>query len=220
MINHQQLKGFVDYAREHQAIIIYDAVSSPFIRTAGIPHSIYEIEGAKECAIEIGSFSKIANYTGLRVGWCIVPHQLIQEDSSEGELNAMWRYRQSIKGWGGSNIAQYGALAVLSEQGQLDCRDNCEYYLENARILRNGFEKIGLTCYGGENIPLLWLKTPDRMSSWQFFEFLLNRTGIAGIPGSFFGKYGEGYLRLSTFSKRSDIESAVKDGLSQLDSMR
>ncbi|NET59098.1 MAG: LL-diaminopimelate aminotransferase, partial [Symploca sp. SIO2E6] len=208
----EQLKAFVDYARTHQALIIFDAVYSPFITTPNIPRSIYEIEGATECAIEIGSFSKMANFTGLRVGWCIVPHTLTIHNTTPGELNQMWKIRHSIKFWGTANIAQQGAIAALSEAGQKECQEVVNYYLKNAQLLRVGLETAGLKCFGGIDNPFIWLKAPQGMQSWEFFEKLMQETGIVGIPGYLFGSSGEGYLRLSTLVKREEVEEAVANG--------
>jgi len=205
----EQLKAFVDYARTNQALIIFDAVYSPFITTPNIPRSIYEIEGATECAIEIGSFSKMANFTGLRVGWCTVPHTLTINNTVPGELNQMWKIRHSIKFWGTANVAQQGAIAALSEEGQQECQEVVNYYLKNAQLLRAGLEAAGLKCFGGIDNPFIWLKAPQGMQSWQFFEKLMQETGIVGIPGGLFGSSGEGYLRLSTLIRREDIEEAV-----------
>ena len=206
----QQLKAFVDYARSHQAVIIFDAVYSQFITTPNIPQSIYEIEGAKECAIEIGSFSKIANFTGLRVGWCVIPHALTINDVMPGELNQLWRTRNAIKFWGTANVAQQGAIATLSEVGQKECQQVVNYYLENARLLREGLEKNGLQCFGGIDSPFVWVKAPQGLSSWQFFEKMLQSTGIVGVPGCVFGASGEGYLRLSTLGGREEIVDALE----------
>ncbi|NEQ66665.1 MAG: LL-diaminopimelate aminotransferase [Symploca sp. SIO2D2] len=205
----EQLKAFVDYARTNQALIIFDAVYSPFITTPNIPRSIYEIEGATECAIEIGSFSKMANFTGLRVGWCTVPHTLTINNTVPGELNQMWKIRHSIKFWGTANVAQQGAIAALSEEGQQECQEVVNYYLKNAQLLRAGLEAAGLKCFGGIDNPFIWLKAPQGMQSWQFFEKLMQETGIVGIPGGLFGSSGEGYLRLSTLIRREKIEEAV-----------
>jgi len=205
----EQLKAFVDYARTNQALIIFDAVYSPFITTPNIPRSIYEIEGATECAIEIGSFSKMANFTGLRVGWCTVPHTLTINNTVPRELNQMWKIRHSIKFWGTANVAQQGAIAALSEEGQQECQEVVNYYLKNAQLLRAGLEAAGLKCFGGIDNPFIWLKAPQGMQSWQFFEKLMQETGIVGIPGGLFGSSGEGYLRLSTLIRREDIEEAV-----------
>ncbi len=205
----EQLKIFVDYARSHQAVIIFDAVYSWFVNTPNIPQSIYEIEGAEECAIEINSFSKLANFTGVRLGWTVIPHSLRIKDTVEGELNQMWSVRNGIKFWGASNLAQQAGVAVLSDQGQQECQQNINYYLTNARLLRQALDGQGLTCFGGTDNPYIWLKAPGEMTSWDFFEKLLQETGIVGIPGCLFGKSGEGYLRLSALVSRQEIKEAI-----------
>ena len=207
--NKKQLKSFVDYAITHQAVIIFDAVYSWFVNTPDIPQSIYEIEGATECAIEINSFSKLANFTGLRLSWSVIPHSLKIKDTVEGELNQMWTVRNGIKFWGASNLAQQAGISILSDRGQQECQDNIEYYLKNALILRQTLETAGFTCFGGTDNPFLWLKAPKTMTSWEFFEKMLQEKGIVGIPGCLFGKSGEGYLRLSSLVKREVIETII-----------
>ncbi|HAC63638.1 MAG TPA: LL-diaminopimelate aminotransferase [Cyanothece sp. UBA12306] len=207
----KQLQGFVDYARNHHAVIIFDAVYSQFITTAEIPQSIYEIEGATECAIEIGSFSKMANFTGLRVGWCVIPEALTIKNTVPGELNQLWRTRNAIKFWGTANVAQHGAIAVLSQQGQKECQQVINYYLQNACLLRKALQKTGLHCFGGIDSPFLWLKAPQGLSSWEFFEKMLYSTGIVGVPGCVFGSSGEGYLRLSALGRREEIIAVVEE---------
>ncbi len=212
---HQQLQEFVDYAKTHQAVIIFDAVYSPFISTENIPQSIYEIEGAKECAIEIGSFSKWANFTGLRVGWCIIPEALTINHTIPGELNHLWRIRNTIKFWGAANIAQQGAIATLSPAGQLECQTVVNYYLNNARLLRSGLEAAGLICFGAIDSPFVWVKAPPGLSSWQLFDKLLESTGIVGVPGDVFGSGGKGFLRLSALGQQEEIKQAIEN-LAQL----
>ena len=202
----EQLKSFVDYARNHQAIIIFDSVYSWFVKTPNIPRSIYEVEGATECAIEINSFSKLASFTGLRLGWSVIPHALKITDTVEGELNQMWAVRNGIKFWGASNIVQQAGIAVLSDQGQQECQNNINYYLNNAYLLRQALEGQGFDCFGGTDNPYIWLKAPGEMTSWDFFDKLLQETGVVGIPGCLFGKSGEGYLRLSALAKREEIQ--------------
>ncbi len=205
----EQLKAYVDYARKHKAVIIFDASYSEYICDESLPKSIYEVEGAKECAIEISSFSKFAGFTGVRLGWTIVPKALTAEDTQPGELNRTWCRRQTTFFNGASNIAQRGGAAVLSEDGLTECRQLIGYYMENARIIREGLQSLGLTVYGGDNAPYLWLKTPSGMSSWEFFDKLLEETWVIGTPGSGFGPAGEGYFRLSAFGHREQIEEAV-----------
>lgn len=207
----EKLKTFVDYAKSYNSIIIFDAVYSAFITDPHIPRSIYEIEGATECAIEIGSFSKMAGFTGLRLGWSVVPVALTLESTVAGELTEMFRLSQSIRFWGASNLAQQGGIAALSQQGQQECQGIVNYYLENTRILKEGLSAFGLTCFGGTNNPYIWVKGPEGMSSWEIFNQLLFKTGIVGIPGSLFGASGEGFLRLSTLCRREDMEKAVEN---------
>ncbi len=213
---HQQLQKFVDYARENRAVIIFDAAYADFITDPELPRSIYEIAGAEQCAVEINSFSKSAGFTGVRLGWTVVPKGLVVEDSVPGELNRLWLRRQTTFFNGASNIAQRGGLAVLSPRGQEECRAVTSYYMENARLIREGLQKIGLIIYGGVNAPYLWLKTPGGLSSWAFFDKLLNETQVVGTPGSGFGPAGEGFFRLSAFGRRADIEAAVEQIIAKL----
>ena len=206
----EDLKAFVDYAIRHRAIIIFDAAYADYIREPELPHSIYEIEGAERCAIEINSFSKNAGFTGIRLGWSIVPGSLETEDGEAGLLNRLWNRRQSTFFNGASNIAQAGGLAALSLKGRAECRMLVDYYLENARIIKEGLEKIGLVCYGGVNSPYVWAECPNQMRSWDFFDLLLERAHVVVTPGSGFGKEGEGYVRLSSYGHREDITEAVE----------
>ena len=206
----EELKKFVDYARDNKAVIIFDAAYAEFISNPDLPRSIYEIEGAKECAIEINSFSKFAGFTGVRLGWAIVPQALTCEDSEPGELQRCWLRRQTTFFNGASNLAQRGGMAVLSEEGLKECKTVIAYYMENAGIIRDGLQKLGLTVYGGANGPYLWLKAPGGLTSWQFFDKLLYEAGVVGTPGSGFGPSGEGYFRLSAFGHRENIEEAVE----------
>lgn len=204
-----QLKTFVDYAREHKAVIIFDAAYAAFISDRRLPRSIYEVEGAKECAIEINSFSKEAGFTGVRLGWSVVPKALVCEDGGPGDVNGLWLRRQTTMFNGASNVVQYGGLGVLSEQGQQECADLVAYYMANAKTIREGLEALGITCYGGENAPYVWLRTPGGVASWEFFDKLLNECHVVGTPGSGFGPSGEGYFRLSAFGHAEDIETAM-----------
>ncbi len=212
----QQLQKYVDYARKHRAVIIFDASYSEYISDDTLPRSIYEIDGAKECAIEINSFSKFAGFTGVRLGWSIVPKELVVEDSEPGEVNRLWFRRQTTFFNGASNVVQRGGLAVLSKEGLSECRQLISYYMENARIIREGLVSLGLSVFGGDNAPYLWLKTPGNMTSWEFFDKLLEETWVIGTPGSGFGPAGEGYFRLSAFGHREDIEEAVERITSRL----
>ncbi len=207
---HKELQKFVAYAREQKAVIIFDAAYAEFIGDSALPRSIYEVDGAKECAIEINSFSKSAGFTGVRLGWAIVPRDLVCEDIEPGELHRLWLRRQTTFFNGASNIAQRGGLAVLSEAGQKECASLISYYMKNAAIIREGLLKTGLTVYGGVNAPYLWLKAPQGLSSWEFFDKLLHEAQVVGTPGSGFGPSGEGYFRLSAFGHREDVEEAVK----------
>lgn len=205
-----QLAEFVAYARKHRAVIIFDSAYASFISDPGLPRSIYEIEGAKECSIEINSFSKEAGFTGVRLGWCIVPKSIVCEDGEAGKLNRLWFRRQTTMFNGASNVVQEGGLAILSEKGQEECRQLARYYMNNARIIREGLERKGLKAFGGVNAPYIWMQTPNRMPSWDFFNKLLHETHVVGTPGSGFGPSGEGYFRLSAFGHTEDIQRAVE----------
>jgi LL-diaminopimelate aminotransferase len=207
---HAQLKQFVDYAIAHKAVIIFDAAYATFISDPSLPRSIFEIEGAKSCALEINSFSKEAGFTGVRLGWCVVPKALVCEGAEPGTLNRLWFRRQTTMFNGASNVVQQGGLAVLSEAGQKECAGLVTYYMNNARVIREGLEQLGLTVFGGVNAPYIWMKTPGGMPSWAFFDKLLNETHVVGTPGSGFGPAGEGYFRLSAFGHAADIEAAVR----------
>ncbi len=204
-----QLKTFVDYAREHKAVIIFDSAYASFISDRRLPRSIYEVEGAEECAIEINSFSKEAGFTGVRLGWSVVPKTLVCEDGEAGQLNKLWLRRQSTMFNGASNVVQQGGIAVLSDEGQKECQALIDYYMNNARIIIETLEGMGIVCYGGENAPYVWLKTPGGVTSWAFFDQLLEQTYVVGTPGSGFGPSGEGFFRLSAFGHADDIEKAV-----------
>jgi LL-diaminopimelate aminotransferase len=206
----EQLKEFVDYAIENKAVIIFDAAYSSFISDSSLPKSIYEIEGAKKCAIEINSFSKSAGFTGVRLGWTIVPKELVVEGTEEGKVNSLWNRRQCTFFNGASNVVQEGGLAALSEEGQKQNQKIIDYYMQNAKIIKEGLESIDIKCYGGTNAPYIWMKTPNEMKSWEFFDKLLNETHVVGTPGSGFGPAGEGYFRLSAFGHRENIEKAVQ----------
>lgn len=206
---HRQLKRFVDYAREHKAVILFDSAYAPFIQDETLPRSIYQIKGAETCAIEISSFSKSIGFTGARLGWSVVPETLEAEDARPGELRAMWTRRQNTFFNGASNIVQAGGLASFSPAGQKEMMELIHYYMENACIIRDGLEKLELTVYGGDNAPYIWLKTPEEMPSWDFFDQLLTQCHVVGTPGAGFGPGGEGFFRLSAFGHREDIEQAV-----------
>ncbi len=208
----EQLKGWVDYALKHNAVIFFDAAYEAFITDPTIPHSIYEIEGAKKCAIEFRSFSKTAGFTGVRCALTIIPEELTAHTAA-GEpvpLNKLWNRRQSTKFNGVSYPVQKAAAAVYSEEGWPQVKEIIDYYMENARIIRTGLAEVGITVYGGVNAPYIWLKTPTGLSSWDFFDRLLTECNVVGTPGSGFGPSGEGFFRLSAFCNRDNVIEAVE----------
>ena len=205
-----QLKMWVDYALQHKALILFDAAYEAFISEPDVPHSIYEIEGAKQVAIEFRSFSKTAGFTGLRCGYTVVPKELTcVADGAPVSLNGLWRRRQSTKFNGTAYIIQRAAEAVYTEEGQAQIKETIAYYMENARIIKSGLESMGLTTYGGVNAPYIWLKTPEGVGSWEFFDQLLNEKQIVSTPGVGFGQSGEGFIRLTAFGKREDTLEAI-----------
>lgn len=208
----EQLEAWVEYALKHDSVILYDAAYEAFVTDASIPRSIFLVEGAKKCAIELCSLSKTAGFTGTRCGYTVVPNALVRktEGGHEMALNKMWLRRQTTKFNGVPYIVQRGAEAVFSEVGIKQCRENIAYYMENARIIKEGFEKIGVTCYGGVNSPYIWLQCPNGMSSWEFFDFMLEKLAVVGTPGAGFGKMGEGYFRLTGFGSRENTIEAVE----------
>lgn len=206
----EQLGAFVDYARTNKAVIIFDAAYSEYIRDPNLPKSIYEVEGAKTCAIEIQSFSKSAGFTGVRLGWTIVPKELEVDGADAGTLNQFWNRRQTTMFNGASNIVQEGGLAVLSPEGQRQTHEQVDFYMENARIIREVLASSGFTVFGGINAPYIWLKCPVGMSSLDFFDEVLTKAHVITTPGVSFGKNGEGYLRLSAFGHRENVEKAVR----------
>lgn len=211
-LNYTQLKKWVDYARSHGALILFDSAYEAFITEDDIPHSIYEIDGAKEVAIEFRSFSKTAGFTGLRCAYTAVPKELRGEDR-EGHrisLNELWRRRQSTKFNGASYLSQRAADAIYSPEGKRQIKDTIDYYHRNAAILKAGLEKAGLKVYGGVNAPYIWVKAPDGIDSWSFFEMLLSKCHIACTPGVGFGSAGEGYVRLTAFGSYEDCIQAVR----------
>ena len=207
-----QLKKWVDYARENESIILFDAAYNAFITEEDVPHSIFEIDGAKECAIEFRSFSKTAGFTGTRCGYIVLPKTVKAraKDGSLHALNKLWNRRHTTKFNGTAYIVQRGAEAVFSDEGKRQVKETIDFYLENARIIRDGLTSIGITAYGGVNAPYIWLKTPNDMPSWDFFDKLLNEANVIGTPGAGFGPCGEGYFRLTAFGKRADTIEAVQ----------
>ncbi|MDH6099792.1 LL-diaminopimelate aminotransferase [Anabaenopsis sp. FSS-46] len=208
----EHLQAWVDYARAHNSIIFFDAAYEAYITDPTIPHSIYEIEGARECAIEFRSFSKNAGFTGTRCALTVVPKTLTAKaaDGSDVELWKLWNRRQSTKFNGVSYIIQRGAEAVYSQAGQAQIQALVSFYLENAKIIREQLSGAGLAVYGGINAPYVWVKTPNDLSSWDFFDKLLHTVNVVGTPGSGFGAAGEGYFRISAFNSRENVEEAMK----------
>ena len=208
-ISKQELKKWVDYARENKAIILYDAAYEAFIRGDDIPHSIYEIQGAREVAVEFRSFSKTAGFTGVRCAYTVVPRECVGYTKSGDKISLrdMWLRRQSTKFNGVSYIVQRGAEAIYSNDGQKQVKELINYYLENARIIKTNMQGLGYTCVGGENSPYIWIN--GRMDSWEFFDLLLKRCGIVCTPGIGFGKCGDGYIRISAFNFRDKVEQAM-----------
>ena len=202
----EQLKVWVDYANEHGSVILYDSAYEAFITEPGIPHSIFEVEGAKTCAIEFRSFSKTAGFTGTRCAYTVIPKELVREGAS---LNALWNRRQGTKFNGVPYVVQRAAEAVYSPEGQAQIQQTIRYYLENAKVIREGLTAAGLTVYGGVNAPYIWLKTPDGMGSWDFFDLVLDRANVATTPGAGFGPSGEGYIRLTAFGDADATQEAV-----------
>lgn len=212
------LRQWVDYAREHNSIILFDAAYEAFITDPEIPHSIYEIEGAREVAVEFRSFSKNAGFTGTRCAFTVVPKSLRGRtaDGDSVDIHPLWNRRHCTKFNGVSYPVQRGAAAAYSEEGRQQIRDLVGFYLENARLLREGLTRVGIDVYGGVNAPYVWLKTPDQLSSWDFFDRLLQKGHLVGTPGSGFGAAGEGYFRLSAFNSRENVEEAVDRFVSSL----
>jgi LL-diaminopimelate aminotransferase len=208
----EHLKAWVDYAKANGSIIFFDAAYEAYITDPTLPHSIYEIEGARDCAIEFRSFSKNAGFTGTRCALTVVPKNLTAKasDGSDVELWKLWNRRQSTKFNGVSYIVQRGAEAVYSPEGQAQIKALVSFYLENAKIIREQLTAAGLKVYGGVNAPYVWVQTPNGLSSWDFFDKLLNTCNVVGTPGSGFGAAGEGYFRISAFNSRANVEEAMK----------
>ena len=212
VISKAELKKWVNYALENDTLILYDAAYEAYIQDPDIPHSIYEIKGAKKVAIEFRSFSKTAGFTGVRCGYTVVPKELTAA-TLEGEripLNRMWNRRQCTKFNGTSYITQRGAEAIYTPEGKKQVKAIIQYYMANARIMKEALESTGLKVFGGENAPYLWVKAPGEVSSWKFFEQILYEANVVGTPGVGFGPSGEGYIRLTAFGERADCEEAMK----------
>jgi LL-diaminopimelate aminotransferase len=206
------LKRWIDYAHAHEAVILYDAAYEAYIRDPEVPHSIYEIDGGREVAFESRSFSKNAGFTGMRLAYTVVPREA-QGRTSRGEklsLNQLWLRRMSTKSNGPPYITQKAAAAIYTPEGQKQVRALIDYYMENARVIRDGLAGAGLTVYGGRNAPYLWVRTPSGLSSWDFFDRLLAEAHVVGAPGSGFGPSGEGYFRLTAFGSHEDTAEAIE----------
>lgn len=208
----EHLQAWVNYARANGSIIFFDAAYEAFITDPNLPHSIYEIDGARDCAIEFRSFSKNAGFTGTRCAFTVVPKTLTAKatDGSDVELWKLWNRRQSTKFNGVSYPVQRGAEAVYSDEGQAQIKGLVSFYMENARIIREQLTAAGLSVYGGVNAPYVWVKTPNGLSSWDFFDKLLQTCNVVGTPGSGFGAAGEGYFRISAFNSRENVEEAMR----------
>ncbi|NES93752.1 MAG: LL-diaminopimelate aminotransferase [Desertifilum sp. SIO1I2] len=208
----EYLKAWVDYAKANHSIIFFDAAYEAFITDPSLPHSIYEVEGARDCAIEFRSFSKNAGFTGTRCALTVVPKTLTAKasDGSDVEIWKLWNRRQSTKFNGVSYIVQRGAEAVYSEEGQAQTQALVSFYLENAKIIREQLTAAGISVYGGVNAPYVWVKTPNGLSSWDFFDKLLQTCNVVGTPGSGFGAAGEGYFRISAFNSRENVVEAMQ----------
>ena len=212
VITKEELRQWVNYALHNDAIIFYDAAYEAYIRDPEIPHSIYEIKGARKCAIEFRSFSKTAGFTGVRCGYTVVPKELTAAtiDGERIPLNHLWDRRQCTKFNGTSYISQRAAAAIYTPEGQEQVKKVIDYYMENASIMTNELTRMGFRVYGGKNAPYLWVKTPNNTPSWKFFEELLYGAGVVCTPGVGFGPAGEGFVRLTAFGDRADCEEAMK----------
>lgn len=211
-LTRSQLQKWVDYARKEGALIMFDSAYEAFIHTPDVPHSIYELPGAEEVAIEFRSFSKTAGFTGVRCGYTVVPKALKAKDGEGNEvsINRLWNRRQCTKFNGASYISQRGAAAIYTPEGRRQATEAVEYYMTNARVLREGLAEAGFEVFGGMDAPYVWLKTPGDMSSWEFFDLLLEKAGVAGTPGSGFGPAGEGYFRLTAFNTHENTLRAIE----------
>lgn len=207
-----ELKVWVDYARENNCLILFDSAYESFITEADVPHSIYEVEGAREVAIEFRSFSKTAGFTGVRCAYTVVPRELkgLDKDGNSVVINDLWNRRHTTKFNGVSYVTQRGAEAIYSPEGKEQIRGLVDYYMTNAGIIRDGLASLGLDVFGGVNAPYIWLKTPKGLDSWAFFDKLLSEANIVGTPGVGFGRSGQGYFRLTAFGSRENTEKAVE----------
>lgn len=206
-IQKDALQAWVDYANKNGSVILYDAAYEAYISEEGIPHSIYECQGARGCAIEMHSFSKNAGFTGLRLGYTVIPKDLVCNGTS---LHSLWERRHGTRYNGAPYIVQRAGEAVYSPEGKAQLKEQVAYYMENARLIREGLAQAGFTAYGGVNSPYIWLKTPDKMTSWAFFDRLLHEVQVVGTPGSGFGASGEGYFRLTAFGTHENTREALQ----------
>ena len=211
-ITKQELKKWVDYANQNNSLILFDAAYEAFIQDEDIPHSIYEVEGAKNCAIEFRSFSKNAGFTGVRCAYTVIPKKLLGQNSKGDKVDlwSLWNRRQCTKFNGVSYIVQRGAEATYSSEGKKEVNALIDFYMENAKIMQNKLRSSGFTVYGGDNAPYVWIKVPSNMTSWDFFDYLLENADVVGTPGSGFGLAGEGYFRLSAFNSRLNVINAME----------
>lgn len=205
--NTAQLKTWVDYANSHGSVILYDSAYEAFISESDIPHSIFEIDGAKTCAIEFRSFSKTAGFTGNRCAYTVISKELVRDGV---RLRDLWNRRMGTKFNGVAYVIQRAAEATFTDSGKCEIRRSIDYYLGNAKIIREGLEKAGLKAYGGVNAPYIWCRTPDGIGSWEFFDTLLKKACVVTTPGAGFGPSGEGYIRLTAFGSREDAEEALE----------
>lgn len=208
----EELKAWVDYAKKNKSIILFDSAYEAYITESNIPHSIYEVDGAKEVAIEFRSFSKTAGFTGTRCAYTVVPKELkgYTKDGKEVSVHPLWTRRHGTKFNGVSYPVQRGAEAIYSEEAQKHIKENIDYYMTNAKIIKEGLEEVGYTVYGGVNAPYIWVKLPDGTKSWDFFDKLLNEANVVGTPGVGFGPSGEGYFRLTAFASRENTIEAME----------
>jgi LL-diaminopimelate aminotransferase len=206
------LERWVRYAHDHGAVLLYDAAYEAYITEEGIPHSIFEVDGAREVAIEFRSFSKSAGFTGVRCAYVVIPSEALgaSDDGEQVALRDLWARRHATKFNGVSYPVQAGAAAIYTERGQAEVRERIQYYMANAKVIREGLEQLGLRVFGGLNAPYVWVKTPNRLGSWEFFDLLLERAEVVCTPGAGFGPHGEGYIRVSSFGKREAVEEAVE----------
>ncbi len=207
VIGREKLKVWVDYANAHGSVILYDSAYEAFITSEDVPHTIFEIDGARTCAIEFRSFSKTAGFTGNRCAYTVVPMDL---ERGGVKLNTLWNRRQTTKFNGVPYVVQRGAAAIYTEEGRKQIRANIDYYRANAKVIREGLASAGLTCFGGVDAPYIWLKTPEGVGSWEFFDRILAEANVATTPGAGFGPSGEGYVRLTTFGDAEDTRTAVE----------